>query len=104
MLLRDKDRQALLEIAATTLKTPVEIWAYGSRVNGDAHDTSDLDLVIRTTHLTPLDHSELHNFITALDDSNIPILIQAFDWSSLPESFHHNILQKYEILKTFDAT
>ena len=25
----------------------VEVWAYGSRVNGQSHDGSDLDLVLR---------------------------------------------------------
>lgn len=25
-----------------------EIWAYGSRVNGDAHDGSDLDLTVKS--------------------------------------------------------
>ena len=25
----------------------VEVWAYGSRVNGRSHDGSDLDLVLR---------------------------------------------------------
>ena len=24
-----------------------EVWAYGSRVNGESHEASDLDLVIR---------------------------------------------------------
>ncbi len=24
-----------------------EVWAYGSRVNGDGHEASDLDLVVR---------------------------------------------------------
>ena len=26
----------------------VEVWAYGSRVNGSAHEASDLDLVLRS--------------------------------------------------------
>ena len=26
----------------------VEVWAYGSRVNGRSHDGSDLDLVLRS--------------------------------------------------------
>ena len=53
MLLRDKDRQALLQIFSST-KTPMEIWAYGSRVNGTVHSGSDLDLVARTPDLKPL--------------------------------------------------
>ena len=39
----------------------VEVWAYGSRVNGTAHEASDLDLVLRSPTLEPLgrEHSEL---------------------------------------------
>ena len=33
----------------------VEVWAYGSRVNGESHDGSDLDLVLRGPALEPLD-------------------------------------------------
>lgn len=47
MLLRDKDRRTLCEIFETS-PLPIEVWAYGSRVNGTAHDASDLDLVVRT--------------------------------------------------------
>jgi predicted nucleotidyltransferase len=50
MLIREKDRQALLEIFAAA-NIPFEVWAYGSRVNGDAHDGSNLNLVIRGQNL-----------------------------------------------------
>ena len=29
----------------------IEVWAYGSRVNGQSHDGSDLDLVLRAPDL-----------------------------------------------------
>lgn len=99
MILRRKDKQQLLEIALRTIHTPVEIWAYGSRVDGSAHATSDLDLVLRTKQLTQLDQTELYNFKESLEDSTIPILIQVFDWANLPDSFHQNILNNYEVLK-----
>ncbi len=47
MLLREKDKIRLLDIFSTA-NADMEIWAYGSRVNGDAHNGSDLDLVILT--------------------------------------------------------
>lgn len=31
-----------------------EVWAYGSRVNGESHEGSDLDLVLRSSTLEPL--------------------------------------------------
>ena len=52
----------------------VEVWAYGSRVNGESHDGSDL--VLRGSALEPLG-SCFCNLLEAIEKSNIPILIQA---------------------------
>ena len=98
MKLREQDRVKIEDIAKKTLHTPLEIWAYGSRVNGDAHDTSDLDLVIVTKSKEKLDIEEFMDFKDALQKSNIPILIQVMDWNRIPKSFQKNILANYEIL------
>ena len=68
----------------------VEVWAYGSRVNGESHDGSDLDLVLRGPTLEPLDGG-FYDLLEAIEKSNIPILVQAHDWAMLPESFHREI-------------
>ena len=68
----------------------VEVWAYGSRVNGESHEGSDLDLVLRSPTLEPLDGG-FYDLREAIEKSNIPILIQAHDWASLPETFHREI-------------
>ena len=52
-----------------------EVWAYGSRVNGQAHDASDLDIVVRAPALRPVG-TALSALRTALQDSNVPILVQ----------------------------
>lgn len=98
MILRNKDKVSIINIAKKTLKTPLEIWAYGSRVNGDAHDMSDLDLAILTDSKKKLDIDELMNFKNVLQKSNIPILIQVLDFNRVPESFHKNISANYEVL------
>lgn len=76
----------------------VEVWAYGSRVSGDSHEGSDLDLVLRGPTLEPLggDYLEL---IEALEESHIPILIQAHDWARLPVSFHQEIERDYTVVQ-----
>ena len=96
--LRQKDHKTLCNIAKQCFKTPIEIWAYGSRVNGDSHDASDLDLVIRTADLAPLAFGELLDFQQQIQESNIPILVQVMDWNKIPASFHNNILNKYEVV------
>ena len=75
-----------------------EVWAYGSRVTGKSHDGSDLDLVLRSPTLEPLNDGYL-DLIEALEQSSIPILVQAHDWARLPESFHREIEKDYMVLR-----
>ena len=76
----------------------VEVWAYGSRVSGEGHEGSDLDLVLRSPTLEPLG-GEYLDLIEALEQSNIPILIQAHDWARLPERFHREIERGYTVMQ-----
>ena len=39
MILRQEDKKELVKIAKKFLPKSVEIWAYGSRVDGTAHET-----------------------------------------------------------------
>ena len=97
MLLRDKDREKLITIFSG-VDAAFEVWAYGSRVNGDAHDGSDLDLVIRTPDLRKLPVDVFLLLKEKIQRSTIPIIVELFDWARLPESFHHNIMAKHEVL------
>ncbi|MCC6411445.1 MAG: nucleotidyltransferase domain-containing protein [Saprospiraceae bacterium] len=97
MLLRNKDKESLLAIFATAT-VPIEVWAYGSRVTGEAHEGSDLDLVIRTPNLQKLPLEMLLELRRKIQYSNIPILVELFDWARLPETFHKNIEEKHEVL------
>ena len=98
MIIREKDRLALEQLAKETIKTTCKIFAFGSRVDGTAHDTSDLDLVIRTVGDKKLAFDEFMAFKDAVQNSNIPILVQIFDWGRVPESFKCSILDNNEVL------
>ena len=97
LFLRNKDKQQLLKLLTDYLPT-VTAWAYGSRVNNAAHDTSDLDLVLRSEDLSKIPVNDLEIFINALTESTIPILVEARDWARLPVSFHAEILKNYVVL------
>lgn len=97
MLLREKDRQTLLQIFSS-VTLPVEVWAFGSRVDGNAHSGSDLDLVVFTRDKKKFPAEVLMKFREKITESNIPILVDLFDWDRLPENFHINIEAKYEVL------
>lgn len=97
MLLRDKDKQTLLGIFSA-IDLPFAIWAYGSRVNGTAHDGSDLDIVMRGKDLSPIPIDTFIDLREKIRESNIPILVDLHDWAYLPATFHKNIEQQYEVL------
>ncbi|MCY4198745.1 MAG: restriction endonuclease subunit S [Gammaproteobacteria bacterium] len=92
--LSERHRGNLLELIRQHLPN-VEVWAYGSRVNGRSHDGSDLDLVLRGTELEKIPAEQLTDFEEALRESSIPFLVEARDWARLPESFHREIEREH---------
>jgi predicted nucleotidyltransferase len=87
----------LLEILSK-VEHPIEVWAYGSRVNGGAHDGSDLDLVMRTMDDAPLPMAVYAETVERIRQSNIPILVQLFDLNRLPKEFQQNIRGSHEVI------
>lgn len=73
----------------------VEVWAYGSRVNGRCHSGSDLDLVLRAQDLQRMPDQQLGDFKNALHESAIPILVDVMDWERIPATFHRDIEKEY---------
>ena len=97
MLLRQKDKLTLTQIFSS-VDVPIEVWAYGSRVNGTAHEGSDLDLVVRSKDLQKLPIAIFMQLKEKLTESNIPIVVELFDWARLPVNFHRNIKANHEVL------
>ena len=75
----------------------VEVWAYGSRVNGRSHTGSDLDLVLRGPGLEKTPTEQLADFADAVRESTIPFLVEARDWTRLPERLQREIGQNHEV-------
>ncbi|MCD8077220.1 MAG: nucleotidyltransferase domain-containing protein [Lachnospiraceae bacterium] len=69
-----------------------EIWAYGSRVKGESHPASDLDLVVKS--FSDKDKS-LTQLRALLNDSDIPFLIDIQEYDRLPASFQQEIERNY---------
>ena len=76
----------------------VEVWAYGSRVNGGSHDGSDLDLVLRGPELEEIPAGRLAEFEEAVRKSTIPFPVEARDWTRLPDWFHQDIETEHVVL------
>ncbi len=89
----------MIEALLDRILPGIEVWAYGSRVNGDSHDGSDLDLVLRAPGLKAIPLGQLREFAEALTDSTIPFLVEARDWARVPERFRREIERDYVALR-----
>jgi DNA polymerase sigma len=76
-----------------------EVWAYGSRVNGDCYEASDLDLVVRQPENLNSQQSNLGEVVEAFSESNLPIIVQLVDWARIPADFHAEIEENYVVVQ-----
>ncbi|MFT4153743.1 MAG: nucleotidyltransferase domain-containing protein [Parafilimonas sp.] len=76
----------------SSVNASIEVWAYGSRVNGTAHDGSDLDLVLFFNEQMPNPAAVMNALAEKIRNSSIPILVEIRNWSQLPENFKKNIV------------
>lgn len=75
-----------------------EVRAYGSRVNGAAHQGSDLDLaIVGPARIDPLVLGELGS---DLEESDLPFSVDFIDWNVVPDSFRETIGRNYEVIDT----
>ena len=71
-----------------------EVWAFGSRVNGTAKETSDLDLVVIGEN--SLDFQTLGALRDYFSESNLPYKVDLVDWAKIGETFRE-IIRKDKI-------
>jgi predicted nucleotidyltransferase len=90
-------RQVLLDLLAAHVPE-AEVWAYGSRVNGQAHEGSDLDLVVRNPGRLDQPQRRLHVLRDALTESNLPILVEVLDWARITEDMRREIEREHVVL------
>ncbi len=76
-----------------------EVWAYGSRVNGDCYEASDLDLVARQPDDLTRPQTALAEVAAAFSESDLPILVQIVDWARIPASFREEIEAGYVVVQ-----
>jgi uncharacterized protein len=76
-----------------------EVWAFGSRVTGGAHEGSDLDLVLRNPPNLSLPITGWALLREALQNSMLPMLVEIHDWAHLPAAFHSQIEREYVVVQ-----
>ncbi len=63
------------------------VLAYGSRIDGTAHDGSDLDLAVKNFGKD----KKLYELKTLISESNVPFLVDINVFENLPASFQEEI-------------
>ncbi len=76
-----------------------EVWAYGSRVSGGGHDSSDFDIVLRSPGDLSTPQENLSELRDILSESDIPFLVDVLDWARIPESFRLEISKEYMVIQ-----
>jgi len=91
-----------LQILQKMLQThapDAQVWAYGSRVKGCAHEGSDLDVVLRRPSDLTQDVDGWLELKETLQNSPLPMLVEVHLWSRLPAAFQDNITADYAELQ-----
>ena len=94
--LEPQDVSAILAVLSRYAPT-AEVWAFGSRVTGNARPFSDLDVVIVQDE--PLDAEAQAEMQYALSESDLPVKVDIVEWSRTKPSFREIILQNHVVLK-----
>jgi predicted nucleotidyltransferase len=95
--LPERYRQTLLELLQACLPD-AEVWAYGSRINGKSHATSDLDLVLRNPeNLEKSFFLDSFKLKSAIQESTLPILVDVLDWARIPDTFKEEIQRAHVV-------
>ncbi len=72
-----------------------EVWAFGSRVRGEAKPYSDLDLAIVSDQ--PLSLARLAELREAFSDSDLPWKVDLVDWASADPEFR-KIIEREKVV------
>lgn len=74
-----------------------EVRAFGSRVNGNPREYSDLDLAIMSKEELSL--NKLLDIRDSFVESTLPFRVDIIDWNRTSSEFRNTIEQNYQILQ-----
>lgn len=68
-----------------------EVWLFGSRATGHAHEGSDIDLLLRHPAEPERRCHHLTQILAAIHDSLLPIAYNVKDWATLGNEFRQRV-------------
>ena len=93
--IRPVDLETVRRILREHVST-LEVRAFGSRVDWNARETSDLDLVLMTDE--PLTVSQMADLRAAFTSAALPFRVDILDWASTSEAFQRVVEAEYAVL------
>ncbi|MFH0799718.1 MAG: nucleotidyltransferase domain-containing protein [Pseudomonadota bacterium] len=75
----------------------MEVWAFGSRVDGSSRKNSDLDLAIVTP--AKVDWRLIERIKDAFSSSNLPFMVDVVELASLPEGVAATARKRHEVIQ-----
>ena len=66
----------------------VQLYMFGSRAKGTAHNASDIDVAVKGENITPVQLSEIRD---ALHESDIPYKVELINFKSANKAFKQSI-------------
>lgn len=89
MQLTDKEQETVLSIIRSLIPPSTEVFYYGSRVNGTARISSDLDVLLKGP--APIDLATLALIKEKFEDSDLPFKVDLLDYHTLSKKMLGNI-------------
>lgn len=88
---------AIVKLILQTHIPNLEVWAFGSRVKGNAKPYSDLDLAVITRE--PLSLQTHADLVDAFSESDLPWKVDIVDWALVAEPFKQVIMYQYVVVQ-----
>jgi predicted nucleotidyltransferase len=70
-----------------------EVWLFGSRTQGQSHEGSDIDLMVRHVQKWDEPCSALPKLCEAIRESDVSVPVDVLDWALVPEEFRQRVMQ-----------
>lgn len=83
------------DVSAPDARPTIAAFDFDVTVSGNAHEGSDLDIVLRNPSNLKAEVPNRLDVQEAIQESDLPMLVDVHDWAHLPEDFHRNIERDY---------
>ncbi len=101
-MVMDDDYLAIVRRLLTEHVPEIEVWAFGSRVQGTPKPQSDLDLALVNDQRLPVDR--LARLSLSFEESNLPFRVDLVELMAATPEFRAIVERQYEVVQVGRAS